>query len=125
MADRALVTFRFTLPAALRPLVVLTMPRGAVVHAGADGLVTVASLDRSETYARNQVLEVAATLLSALDRGQGAVTFPAVLMPSNGEPPIHYAVSLGAKVSIARTREKPHLFPAQPELALEGGRGPG
>jgi hypothetical protein len=126
MADRKLVTFRFTLPGALLLRAPVgawpRAPRGVRLTVEAGGAVTVVSFDRLESYARRQALDAASAFLRVMDRGQGALTFPAVLTPANGESPIHYAVVVGAEVSIARTREKPHLGEAgAPQLALVGG----
>jgi len=108
------VTFRFRLPPTLMLRAPVgawpRAPRGASVDVAADGAVVVTSVDRHETYARDQVIKVAARFLGLIDADVPMTALPASLSaPSCRARPEIYAIALGAKVSIARTDRAPHL----------------
>ena len=116
------VTFRFRLPPVLMLRAPLgpwrRAPRGVDLDVGRGGDILVACRDGSELHARNQVLQTAAAFLRAADRNVPPMTFMATLEPGNGERPIRYAISLGARVSIARTQENPLVVGQGADLEL-------
>ena len=85
-------------------------PRGCKVYVGYDGDVEVTSFDGLETYAIERVLETAASFLREIDSNMPPLTIPArITLPEGRGPPIAYAISLGARVSIARTAHAPFI----------------
>jgi len=116
-SDRHHVVFQFRLPPVLllhaQPGLWPRAPRGASVDVGEDGAVVVTSYDHLETYARDQVLRVACAYLRACVRNAPPVTIRATLSaPSCRQRPVGYAISLGAKVSIAETNARPVVIGA-------------
>jgi hypothetical protein len=114
MSDAHHVVMRFRLPPALllRAPVGLweRSPRGVIVAVASDGAVTVTGIDHSETFAEQQVLRTAAKFLRAIDARTCPVGFAATLSaPSCRRRPRGYAISFGAKVSIARSDFAPTL----------------
>jgi len=106
---RSYVNFRFRLPDALLLRAPVgewpRAPRGARLEVGAGGAVTVTSYDSHESFAREQVLRLAASFLRAIDSDVPPTVLPATL--GNGEREQCYAIALGAKVSISRASEAP------------------
>jgi hypothetical protein len=117
-APRAYVTFEFQLPLVLmlraQPGPWPRAPRGAELGVGRDGRVSVLSYDRSEVYARNQVLKVAAAFLRSVDDRIGAHLLIGTLYPSNGDRAARYSIALGARVSITPTFTQAELI--EPDL---------
>jgi hypothetical protein len=113
LCDEA-VRFRFHLPPALLVRAPIgdwpRAPRGVVLHVGPGGQIRVSARNGSESYARGQVLQTAASFLRSIDHNLAPATFRAELTPANGEAPIRYAITIGARVSIARTAEEPAVF---------------
>jgi hypothetical protein len=111
-SDRVLeaVHFRFSIPARVPlPPADALQARGVdveIARNGADACeVRISCRDGSESYARGQVLSMACTVTRALIERPSHIG--AVLVPANGDPPIHYVITIGADVSISRTREAP------------------
>jgi hypothetical protein len=108
------VTFEFRLPPALMLLAQPgdwnRSPRGAVLNVGRDGSVAVTSFDRHESFARNQVLKVAAAFLRTVDDRLTAHLLIATLFPGNGDRAIRYSIALGARVSITPTLTQAELI---------------
>lgn len=113
-APPAPAIFRFTLPAALLACAPRGewpgAPHGASLHVGLTGDVRVTCRNFSETYARARVQTAAAAFLRAISADAPMMTIAAELVPGNGDAPIQFSVSLGARVVIARTAEAPALF---------------
>lgn len=114
MASDHRVCFRFQLP----PDLFLRAPvglwprskQGCLVVVEADGAVTITSFDRHLTFACEQVCTMASAFLRSLGRSSLPRAFAATLDgPHCRTRPIDYAISLDARVSIARTRDKPHV----------------
>lgn len=105
--------FAFTLPMAMMLSVpsgrwVGTTPRGCTIDVAGSGAVLVESVDWSESYARNVVLQTTLRFLKSLPRLQMPETVRGELSaPSCRERPETHMVTLGADVSIAPTRWKP------------------
>jgi hypothetical protein len=118
------VTLIFRLPPALQLMAGPGRWRHAsadvTITIAADGAVEVSCADALETHARHQVLNETMRFLRILSRQAPALAIPAALTaPSQGGRPDHYAISIGARVSIARTREEPALLgPEGPKAKL-------
>jgi hypothetical protein len=84
-------------------------PRGCRLEVEACGTVTVASVDALESYATEQVFKTTGAFLrEAIMSAAPPTSLPACLTPRAGRgAPIAYAISLGARVSIARTAFEP------------------
>jgi hypothetical protein len=118
MSDRTHhVVLRFRLPPVLllhaEPGLWPRSPRGGDLVLLADGAVTVTSQDHHESYGVDQVRRVALQWLRATVRNAPPTSIAATLSsPSlrrRRGPDGHevYAIVIGAKVSIARTDERP------------------
>ncbi len=106
------VILAFRLPSALllhaAPGIWPRSPRGCTVEVAADGSITVTSFDRHESYATEQVQRVAIAFLRATVRDAPPTAIAAALSaPSTRARWLGYAITLGAKVSIAQTAVKP------------------
>ena len=121
------VCFLFRLPPVL--LVGVTFgawpraPRGCTLEVEGNGAVTVSCSDGLETYAVDQVLATAASFLREIDRNAPPTMMPARLVfPRGRGSSVAYAISIGARVSIARTAFAPILAAAKekPELNVVG-----
>jgi hypothetical protein len=84
------------------------VPRGAELCVGPEGSVIVRSFDHHDTYARDQVVKVTQKFFRTFFKNAPATTLPALLTP-HGARPEHYAITLNASVSIARTQLAPSL----------------
>ena len=83
-------------------------PRGAATLGRRDqGKVTVRCNDGLEMVARQQELTAAANFLRSFDGFLPPTAIPAHLIPPFTDRKIPYAISLGARVSIARASERP------------------
>lgn len=114
MHRTAPVRFAFRLPTTLllraEPGLWGRAPREVTLEVAGDGAVTVLCANGSEDYARTRVLHTSAAFLRSIDTNVPPLSIPATLTPANGEQPIRYQISLGARVSIARAHEAPHVF---------------
>jgi hypothetical protein len=116
------VTLSFRLPPVLMLRAPLgawrRAPRGVTLDVGEDGTVTASCVNGSELYARTQVMTAAASFLRAMDSNIPPITIPAKMTaPSLGDRTVDYAISLGARVTIARTGEAPAVW-GNPLLAV-------
>ena len=68
--------------------------------------VRISCRDGSESYARGQVLSMACMFARAIEIERPS-SIGAILRPANGDGPINYVITIGADVSISRTREAP------------------
>jgi hypothetical protein len=108
------VHFRFEIPSSVR------LPPAGTLHEqgrvdvevarkGRDACdVRITCRDGCESYARGEVLGMACTYLRAIAI-ERPTSIAAVLTPANGDAPVHYTITVGADVSISRTREAPFI----------------
>lgn len=125
MVTRPFVTFRFRLPLVLmlaaQPGLWPRSPRGGEILVDRDGSVLVRSFDRSETYAREQVLRLARAFLREVDDKTACIEIPAMLYPSNGDNPIRYSIALNAKIAITPTLTQAALIEGEQAPANAAG----
>jgi len=105
------VRFCFRLPAAMLLLAPVGLwpkaPKGTSLDVTPDGDVTITSFDASQTYAQNQVFQLAMSFLKSLRAiGTPHVITGTISAPYCRDRPEVYCITFGARVSIARTREK-------------------
>jgi hypothetical protein len=125
-APRAYVTFEFRLPMVLmlcaQPGPWSRAPRGTALDVARDGRVVVTSFDRHETYARKQVLRLAAAFLRSVDDKTATMELLATLYPANGDRAIRHSIVLGASVAITPTFTQAELIePAEADLNYVAG----
>lgn len=123
MTDACTVTFRFKLPGVLLLRAEIgawsRSPKGVVCDVTRDGTVTISCTNWSELHARGMVISTAASFMRRIDNGIPPTAIPAKLSgaPSAKGREIDYAITLGARISIARTGEAPEVF-GNPLLAV-------
>jgi hypothetical protein len=105
------VRFSFQLPPALLLLAPVgrwpKAPRGCSLCVDDDGSVVVTSIDGSQAYAHDQVMQLTMTFLKSLRAITPHVITGTMSAPYCRERPEVYSISFGARVSIARTRDRP------------------
>lgn len=115
LADFEPVTLSFRLPPVLMLRAPLgawrRAPRGVTLFAGADGTVTANCVNGSELFARTQVMTAAASFLRAMDSNISPIVIPAKMTaPSLNGKAVDYQISLGARVTIARSGQAPAVW---------------
>ena len=124
---RRYVTFEFRLPLVLmlcaQPGPWPRAPRGCALDVARDGRVVVTSFDVHESYARKQVLRLAASFLRSVDDKTATMELIATLFPANGDCAIRHSIVLGASVAITPTFTQAALIEGDAEAALNHATG--
>lgn len=126
-APRDYVRFEFRLPLVLMlcasPGPWPRAPRGCALDVARDGKVVVTSFDHHETYARKQVLKLAAAFLRSVDDKTATMELLATLHPANGDSALRYSIVLGASVAITPTFTQAELIVGDAEASLNQALG--